>query len=117
MAVIGSFTPNACSISRNRPTAISESPPRSKKSPFGSTAATFSARHQIPVRRAAVSGAIAHSRERHGRLAFRIRDVAKPGAEDRGRHLAPRGEAVGEDREMIHQRRVALVQRAAAEAV
>src|ERR1700741_4957567 len=111
---MGSFTPSALSISRNRPTAISESPPRSKKSASCATAGSRSARHQIASSTA--SGAIAHSRERWLGVALGGGDVAQPCAEHRARDGAARRDAVGEHGELVHQRGVARIDRAGAEA-
>src|SRR5579862_353554 len=112
---MGSFTPSALSISRNRPTAISESPPRSKKSASCATDGSRNARHQIASR--AASCAIADSCERGRDVVLCGGDLAQPGAEDGARDRAARRDSVGEDGELVHQRSVALTRRAGAEAV
>src|SRR3569832_1658681 len=87
MAVIGYFMSSACSISRNRPTAINESPPRSKKFASTSTDESLRARDQIAVRRSMV-GARSISRtdllQRRfgGPCVLCLRDLEQPGTED-----------------------------------
>src|SRR5580698_7136854 len=112
---MGSFTPSALSISRNRTTAISESPPRSKKSASCAIAGSRNARHQIASRTA--SCAIAHSCEHGLGVELCGGDLAQPRAEYGTRDRTAGRDAVGEHGEMIHQRGVAPVQRAGAKAV